>query len=38
MAARITAGDLQVIARIAVFRGLRPETVQTIIAPATRSC
>ena len=30
-----TAGDLHIIARIAVFRGLKPETVQHIIAPAT---
>jgi CRP-like cAMP-binding protein len=30
-----TSGDLQIIARIAVFRGLKPETVQHIIAPAT---
>jgi hypothetical protein len=30
-----TAGNLQIIVRIAVFRGLKPETVQHIIAPAT---
>lgn len=30
-----TAGDLQIIGRIAVFRGLKPETVQHIIAPAS---
>lgn len=35
MASKLTAGDLQVITRVAVFRGLRPETVQHIIAPAT---
>ena len=35
MTLRPTAGDLQIIARIAVFRGLKPETVQHIIAPAT---
>jgi CRP-like cAMP-binding protein len=35
MSSRLTAGDLQVIMRVAVFRGLRPETVQHIIAPAS---
>jgi CRP-like cAMP-binding protein len=35
MASRPTAGDLQIITRIAVFRGLKPETVEHIIAPAT---
>ncbi len=35
MASHPTAGDLQIITRIAVFRGLRPETVEHIIAPAT---
>jgi len=30
-----TAGDLQIIARIAVFRGLKPETVEHVVAPAT---
>lgn len=30
-----TVGDLQIIARIAVFRGLKPETVEHIVAPAT---
>ena len=29
-----TSGDLQIISRIAVFRGLRPETVAHVIAPA----
>src|SRR3954452_7072066 len=35
MASKLTAGDLQVVTRIAVFRGLRAETVEHIIAPAT---
>lgn len=35
MSSRLTAGDLQTISRVAVFRGLKPETVQHIIAPAT---
>src|SRR3974390_1577646 len=35
MSSKLTAGDLQVITRVAVFRGLKPETVQHIIAPAT---
>ena len=35
MSSKLTAGDLQIISRIAVFRGLRPETVEHIIAPAT---
>jgi CRP-like cAMP-binding protein len=35
MSSKLTAGDLQVIGRVAVFRGLKPETVQHIIAPAT---
>jgi CRP-like cAMP-binding protein len=35
MASHPTAGDLQIITRIAVFRGLKPETVEHIIAPAT---
>jgi len=35
MASKLTAGDLQVVTRIAVFRGLRSETVEHIIAPAT---
>src|SRR6476661_1189132 len=35
MSSRLTAGDLQVITRVAVFRGLKSETVQHIIAPAT---
>ena len=35
MAAKPTPGDLQIITRIAVFRGLKPETVEHIIAPAS---
>src|SRR5476649_234444 len=35
MSSRLTAGDLQIITRVPVFRGLKPETVQNIIAPAT---
>ncbi len=35
MASKLTAGDLQIISRIAVFRGLKTETVAHIIAPAT---
>ena len=35
MSSKLTAGDLQVITRVAVFRGLAPETVQHIIAPAS---
>jgi len=35
MATRPTPGDLQIITRIAVFRGLKPETVEHIIAPAS---
>jgi CRP-like cAMP-binding protein len=35
MAAKLTPGDLQIITRIAVFRGLKPETVEHIIAPAS---
>lgn len=35
MSSKLTAGDLQVIGRVAVFRGLKPETVHHIIAPAT---
>src|ERR1043165_1007889 len=34
-ATKLTLGDLQIISRIAVFRGLKPETVEHIIAPAT---
>jgi len=35
MSSRLTAGDIQIISRIAVFRGLKAETVEQIIAPAT---
>ncbi len=35
MPSKLTAGDLQIISRIAVFRGLKPETVEHIIAPAS---
>jgi CRP-like cAMP-binding protein len=35
MSSKLTAGDLQIITRVAVFRGLKLETVQHIIAPAT---
>ncbi|AVT79561.1 Crp/Fnr family transcriptional regulator [Rhodopseudomonas palustris] len=35
MASKLTGGDLQVITRIAVFRGLKAETVAHMIAPAT---
>ena len=35
MASHPTAGDLQIISRIAVFRGLKQETVEHIISPAT---
>jgi CRP-like cAMP-binding protein len=32
---KLTSGDLQIITRIAVFRGLKSETVEHIVAPAT---
>ena len=35
MSSRLTAGDLQIVTCIPVFRGLRPETVEHIITPAT---
>ena len=35
MSSRLTAGDLQIITRVAIFRGLKLETVEHIIAPAT---
>lgn len=35
MASKLTGGDLQIITRIAVFRGLKTETVAHMIAPAT---
>jgi len=35
MSSKLTPGDLNIITRIAVFRGLKPETVAHIVAPAT---
>lgn len=35
MSSKLTVGDLQIITRVAIFRGLRSETVEHIIAPAT---
>lgn len=35
MASKLTGGDLQIITRIAVFRGLKTETVAHMVAPAT---
>ncbi len=35
MASRPTIGDLQIVNRIALFRGLEPETIKHVIAPAT---
>lgn len=35
MSSKLTAGDFQIIARVAIFRALKPETVEHIIAPAT---
>ena len=35
MASALTSGDIDVVSRIAVFRGLKPEAIQRIIAPAT---
>lgn len=35
MASTLTASDIDLVSRIAVFRGLKPETVRQIIAPAT---
>lgn len=37
MGSKLTAGDLQIITRTAVFRGLKPETVEHIVAPAVGS-
>ena len=34
MESRLTVGDLQTISRIAMFRGLKPETVEHIVASA----
>ncbi|MFN3655629.1 MAG: Crp/Fnr family transcriptional regulator [Pseudolabrys sp.] len=35
MSSRLTLGDLQVITRVAIFRGLRAGTVEHIVEPAT---
>jgi CRP-like cAMP-binding protein len=35
MPSKLTPADLKVISRIAVFRGLKPETVEHVVAPAT---
>ncbi len=35
MPSKLTTGDLQIVTRLAVFRGLKSETVEHIIAPAT---
>ena len=35
MSSRLTASDLHIITHVAVFGGLKPETVLHIIAPAT---
>ena len=35
MSSKLTAGDFQIITRVAIFRALKPETVEHIIAPAT---
>lgn len=35
MPSKLTAGDLRIASRVAIFRGLRAETVEHIIAPAT---
>lgn len=35
MSSKLTVGDLQVVTRVAIFRGLKAETVEHIIAPAT---
>lgn len=35
MSSKLTAGDFQIITRVAIFRGLKAETVEHIIAPAT---
>jgi CRP-like cAMP-binding protein len=35
MPSKLTPGDLQIITRIPVFRGLKPETVEHIVTPAT---
>lgn len=35
VATHLLAGDLQIIARVGVFRGLQPETIQHIVASGT---
>jgi CRP-like cAMP-binding protein len=35
MSSKLTAGDLQIATRVAIFRGLKSETVEHVIAPAT---
>ena len=35
MSSKLTAGDLQIVTRVAIFRGLKSETVEHVIAPAT---
>jgi CRP-like cAMP-binding protein len=35
MSLKLTAGDFQIITRVAIFRGLKQETVEHIIAPGT---
>ncbi len=35
MSSKLTVGDLQVVTRTAIFRGLKAETVEHIVAPAT---
>ena len=35
MSSKLTAGDFLIVSRIAIFRGLKSETVEHIIAPAT---
>lgn len=35
MTSKLTAGDFQIVSRIAIFRGLKSETVAHIVAPAT---
>jgi hypothetical protein len=34
MASTLTAADLDIVSRIAAFRGLKPATIQRVIAPA----
>jgi CRP-like cAMP-binding protein len=35
MSSKLTVGDLQIITRVAIFRGLKSETVEHVVAPAT---